>query len=83
MFLSILSHDLGEQNIEFSCRPESTDHAPVQRAASFLAGLHPGGQLQRFVISTIDDLIMPVKENLQKGSHHRASRLPLVDPTSR
>ena len=36
-------------NIEFSCRPESADHATVPRMMFLLNRLRPGGQLQRFV----------------------------------
>src|SRR5208337_3019533 len=39
-------------NIEFSCRPESNRYAPVRQTALTLNRLHPGGQLQRFVIHT-------------------------------
>ena len=40
-------------NIEFSCRPESDDHTTLRRIAFCLNKLHPGGQLQRFVMTTI------------------------------
>ncbi len=45
-----LSSRPGPHNMEFSCRPESADHAAVRRTKFRLARLHPGGQLQRFVI---------------------------------
>ena len=50
------SHTAGDAqlwstNIEFSCRPESADHATVRRTAFLLNRLHPGGQLQRFVMA--------------------------------
>jgi hypothetical protein len=38
-------------NIEFSCRPESGCPAPVQQIEFVLNRLHPGGQLQRFVMA--------------------------------
>jgi len=41
---------LKRHNIEFTCRPESVDQAAVQRTALLLNRLHPGGQVQRFVI---------------------------------
>jgi hypothetical protein len=43
---------LGQDNIEFSCRPESDRYAPVRRTALSFNKLNPGGQLQRFVIHT-------------------------------
>jgi hypothetical protein len=36
-------------DIEFSCRTESNRHPPVRRTSFLLNGLHPSGQLQRFV----------------------------------
>ena len=46
-----MSHLLRRQNIEFSCRPESDRYAPVRRTASLLNAPHPGGPLQRFVMT--------------------------------
>src|SRR5208283_6216531 len=43
-----LPRPLQPPNIEFSCRPESKDRAPVHLTALRLNKPHPGGQLQRF-----------------------------------
>jgi hypothetical protein len=39
-------------NMEFSCRPEAELPSPLLWTAFLLCRLHPGEQLQRFVIHT-------------------------------
>jgi len=41
---------IGASNDNLSCRPESDGHATVLRTAFLRNRLHPGGQLQRFVM---------------------------------
>jgi hypothetical protein len=43
----------GKCNIEFSCRAESADHATALRTKFLVNRLRLGGQLQRFVMSTL------------------------------
>jgi hypothetical protein len=49
---SELGQSLEQPNIEFTCRPESVGQVAVRRTAFLLKRLHPGGQVQRFVIHT-------------------------------
>src|SRR5208337_1224992 len=61
---SLSSRILDACNIEFSCRPESTRYATVRLTAFVLNRLHPGGQLQRFVMNTIRVMAWLERANL-------------------
>src|SRR5208337_4229365 len=58
---------LGQDNIEFSCRPESDDHSTVRRTAFHLNALHPGGQLQRFVMAMAIQISATVRRSIPAG----------------
>jgi hypothetical protein len=69
--LMLLQFNLESYNIEFSCRPESADHAPVLRTAFLLKWLHPGGQLQRLVILSALSQKKPHDSNdVRQGLYH-------------
>ena len=60
--------NLVEHNIEFSCRPKSDRYAPVLRTASPRHRPNPDGQLQRFVISTLNRRLQPERGTNQSTS---------------
>ena len=55
---------VGPPNIEFSCRPESADHATVRRTALIRNRLRIGGQLQRFVLRLLLVILFQISQQV-------------------
>src|SRR5208283_3783842 len=60
-----------QHNIEFSCRPESARYATVRWTAFTVDRPHPGGQLQRFVMTTIRVMAWPIRAKLTAHGEKR------------